>query len=87
MASIGDLYFTFRGDGARLKADAVKEGGKAGEAAGKSFGGKMKDALKGNLGLQIVRTLLGSELGSSLLVRPRVGGGTEAVISLPLRGR
>jgi two-component sensor histidine kinase len=39
------------------------------------------------LGLQIVRTLLGSELDSSLLVRPRSGGGTEAVISLPLRGR
>jgi two-component system, sensor histidine kinase PdtaS len=39
------------------------------------------------LGLQIVRTLLGSELDSSLLVRPRPGGGTEAVISLPLRGR
>jgi two-component sensor histidine kinase len=39
------------------------------------------------LGLQIVRTLLGSELDSSLLLRPRPGGGTEAVISLPLRGR
>jgi two-component sensor histidine kinase len=39
------------------------------------------------LGLQIVRTLLGSELDSSLQVRPRSGGGTEAVISLPLRGR
>jgi two-component sensor histidine kinase len=39
------------------------------------------------LGLQIVRTLLASELDSSLLVRPRPGGGTEAVISLPLRGR
>jgi two-component sensor histidine kinase len=39
------------------------------------------------LGLQIVRTLLGSELDSSLVVRPRPGGGTEAVISLPLRGR
>jgi two-component sensor histidine kinase len=39
------------------------------------------------LGLQIVRTLLGSELDSSLLVRPRPAGGTEAVISLPLRGR
>ena len=39
------------------------------------------------LGLQIVRTLLVSELESSLLVRPRLGGGTEAVISLPLRGR
>jgi two-component sensor histidine kinase len=39
------------------------------------------------LGLQIVRTLLGSEMDSSLLVRARPGGGTEAVISLPLRGR
>jgi two-component sensor histidine kinase/PAS domain-containing protein len=39
------------------------------------------------LGLQIVRTLLESELESSLLVRPRTDGGTEAVISLPLRGR
>jgi two-component sensor histidine kinase len=39
------------------------------------------------LGLQIVRTLLESELDSSLQVRPRDGGGTEAVISLPLRGR
>ena len=39
------------------------------------------------LGLQIVRTLLTSELESSLLVRPRPEGGTEAVISLPLRGR
>jgi two-component sensor histidine kinase len=43
--------------------------------------------LSAGLGLQIVRTLLGSELDSSLLVRPRPSGGTEAVISLPLRGR
>src|SRR5687767_8664333 len=39
------------------------------------------------LGLQIVRTLLDSELDSALQVRAREGGGTEAVISLPLRGR
>jgi two-component sensor histidine kinase len=39
------------------------------------------------LGLQIVRTLLDSELGSELQIRPRVGGGTEAVIGLSLRGR
>ncbi|MHA6617290.1 sensor histidine kinase [Pseudonocardia sp. DLS-67] len=39
------------------------------------------------LGLQIVRTLVDSELGSVLEVRPRAGGGTEAVIKLSLRGR
>ena len=39
------------------------------------------------LGLSIVRTLLESELGSTLGVRPRPGGGTEAVITLSLRGR
>jgi two-component sensor histidine kinase len=39
------------------------------------------------LGLQIVRTLLESELDSALLVRARSGGGTEAVIRLSLRGR
>jgi two-component sensor histidine kinase len=39
------------------------------------------------LGLQIVRTLLDSELGSELQVRPRANGGTEAVIRLSMRGR
>jgi two-component sensor histidine kinase len=39
------------------------------------------------LGLQIVRTLLDSELGSELQVRARAGGGTEAVIRLSMRGR
>jgi len=44
------------------------------------------DASSG-LGLQIVRTLLDSELGSALQIRPRAGGGTEALIGLSLRGR
>jgi two-component system, sensor histidine kinase PdtaS len=39
------------------------------------------------LGLQIVRTLLDSELDSSLQVRDRPGGGTEALMRLSLRGR
>ena len=38
------------------------------------------------LGLSIVRTLLESELGSTLCVRPRPGGGTEAVISALIAG-
>jgi two-component system, sensor histidine kinase PdtaS len=44
-------------------------------------------ATSSGLGLQIVRTLLDSELQSVLVVRPRAGGGTEAVVSLSLRGR
>ena len=39
------------------------------------------------LGLQIVRTLLASELDSELALRPRTTGGTEAVMRLSLRGR
>ena len=38
------------------------------------------------LGLQIVRTLLSSELEASLQMRPRPGGGTEALIRMPLGG-
>jgi two-component system, sensor histidine kinase PdtaS len=37
-----------------------------------------------SLGLQIVRTLVVSELGGRLRVRPRAGGGTEAIVDLPL---
>ncbi|MFC5995574.1 sensor histidine kinase [Pseudonocardia hispaniensis] len=44
------------------------------------------DAADG-LGLQIVRTLLDSELESELQLRPRPEGGTEAVISIPIVGR
>jgi two-component sensor histidine kinase len=38
------------------------------------------------LGLQIVRTLL-TELDSHLVVRAREGGGTEALITVPMAGR
>jgi two-component system, sensor histidine kinase PdtaS len=37
-----------------------------------------------SLGLQIVRTLVVSELGGRLQVRPKAGGGTEAVVDLPV---
>ena len=36
------------------------------------------------LGLQIVRTLVESELRGTIALRPRPGGGTEAVVSLPM---
>jgi two-component sensor histidine kinase len=37
-----------------------------------------------SLGLQIVRTLVVGELGGRLLISPRPGGGTEAVVDLPV---
>jgi two-component sensor histidine kinase len=37
-----------------------------------------------SLGLQIVRTLVVSELGGRLRISPRPGGGTEAVLVLPV---
>jgi two-component system, sensor histidine kinase PdtaS len=38
-----------------------------------------------SLGLQIVRTLVEGELGGQISLRPRVGGGTTAVVDLPVR--
>jgi two-component sensor histidine kinase len=37
-----------------------------------------------SLGLQIVRTLVVGELGGRLRIAPRPGGGTEAVVDLPV---
>jgi two-component sensor histidine kinase len=37
-----------------------------------------------SLGLQIVRTLVIGELGGRLRIAPRAGGGTEAVVDLPM---
>ncbi|KWW99393.1 ATPase [Carbonactinospora thermoautotrophica] len=39
----------------------------------------------GNLGLQIVRTLVVGELGGQLELGPRPGGGTRAVLDIPLK--
>jgi two-component sensor histidine kinase len=38
-----------------------------------------------SLGLQIVRTLVEGELGGRISLRPRGGGGTIAVVDLPVR--
>jgi two-component sensor histidine kinase len=38
-----------------------------------------------SLGLQIVRTLVVAELGGRLSITPRPGGGTVAVVDLPIR--
>jgi two-component sensor histidine kinase len=39
------------------------------------------------LGLQIVRTLAQGELRGNIEMRPRTGGGTEAVLVVPLTRR
>jgi two-component system, sensor histidine kinase PdtaS len=38
-----------------------------------------------SLGLQIVRTLVVAELGGRLSIAPRPGGGTVAIVDLPVR--
>jgi two-component system, sensor histidine kinase PdtaS len=38
-----------------------------------------------SLGLQIVRTLVEGELDGQISLRPRAGGGTTAVVDLPVR--
>jgi two-component system, sensor histidine kinase PdtaS len=40
--------------------------------------------VSGNLGLSIVRTLVESELGGLLELRPRAGRGARAVVDVPL---
>ena len=42
------------------------------------------NSLTTSLGLQIVRTLVVSELGGRLRIAPRPGGGTEAFVDLPV---
>jgi hypothetical protein len=74
MASIGDLYYTFRGDGARLQADAKKEGEKAGDTAGKSFAAKFKAGISGKeIGRGFVQGLgLAGALGAANLAATAV---------------
>ncbi len=50
MASIGDLFFLFRGDDTGLQVDAAKAGGTAGTTAGKRFSVSMGTALRAGIG-------------------------------------
>jgi len=40
-----------------------------------------------SLGLQIVRTLVETELGGQLVIAPRPGGGTRVVVDLPVKAQ
>lgn len=53
MASIADLFFTFRGDDSQLQVDATKAGDKAGASFGTSFGANLKRAAGGAIGAGI----------------------------------
>jgi len=47
MASIGDLFFTFRGDDGQLQVDASKAGDKAGQTLGQRLSAGAKAGLVG----------------------------------------
>jgi hypothetical protein len=90
MASIGDLFFTFRGDGARLQADAKKEGTAAGSTMGQSFGASFKKSFSGKefgkgitQGLGLAGALGAANIASSAIstLVDVVGDATEAAIA------
>ena len=71
MASIGDLFFLFRGDDGQLQVDAAKAGDTAGAAAGKRYSVSMGTALRG-------RASAARSAGRSARVSPSaVKGGAE----------
>lgn len=74
MSSIGDLFFSLRGDGSRLARDAETEGKKAGDKGGGSF----RSAFQGQMG-----TMLGAGAGAAFGGFARsVVEGEDAVASL-----
>lgn len=66
MANLGDLYYTFRGDGKKLKADAKKEGEAAGTVAGQGFAARMKSGVGKAFGGAKGGLLAGLGLGAGL---------------------
>ncbi|WP_349828676.1 sensor histidine kinase [Brevibacterium litoralis] len=71
----GCVWVTPEREGDRMHVTVADDGVGLGDEQGPGNG----------LGTQIVRTLITSDLGGSIQWRPREGGGTEAVIDVPLR--
>lgn len=65
--NIGDLFFTFRGDGANLQVDAKTQGGKAGLALGSSMAANIKKSLGSSLS--------GENIGKGLVQGLGLAGG------------
>lgn len=58
MSGIGDIFWSFRGDGTKLQADAKTEGAKAGNTLGNSMFANVKKAYSGsNIGQGLVQGL------------------------------
>jgi len=75
----GDVVLEARREAGRLEV-TVRDAGR-----GLPAGFRLEDSPR--LGLQIVRTLVSGELGGTIALRPRAGGGTEAFLSVPLPRR
>jgi hypothetical protein len=75
--NVGDLYFSFRGDGARLQKDAKVEGDKAGD----SFAATFKKSFSGaNLGKGLAQGLgLAGALGGVNLISTAVSKFTDII--------
>lgn len=69
MASIGDIFFSFRGDDARLQADAKVQGAKAGTTLGQSVKASLKKSWSGGeMGKGLIQGLgLAGGLGAAAL--------------------
>ncbi|GAA2001553.1 sensor histidine kinase [Brevibacterium samyangense] len=72
---VGTVWVTPQREGDRLRVVVADDGVGLGDGDGPGNG----------LGTQIVTTLITSDLAGSIQWRPRAGGGTEAIIDVPLR--
>ncbi len=81
MGLIGDIYYAFRGDGARLQKDAQVEGAKAGTTLGKSMIGNLKASWSGaDIGKGFVQGLgLAGGLGAMTLISGAVSKFTDII--------
>src|SRR4051794_19684664 len=75
MGLIGDIYYSFRGDGARLQKDAQVEGAKAGTTLGSSMTAGLRKSWGGaEIGKGLVQGLgLAGGLGAAKLLSDGVG--------------
>jgi two-component sensor histidine kinase len=78
-ASAGSVLVTATRNAARLTVGVEDNG------AGLPDGFSLEATA--SLGLQIVRTLVETELGGQLVIAPRQGGGTRVVVDLPVRAQ